>query len=401
MKIGITVDMRHSMFSAGHPNSCIAICEAMQVGGHEVFFVRKDLEKEWWDDVQQIKEEYNITDVERCPELDLMIEVAFHLTPLQRRTLAKKCVWYCRKPAVFTDIEATVFACRIEGRNLEEVSEIWVSDLFNTSDDIEYLKTLYPSLYLSYVPWIWTPTIVEAHRKEKQSPVWPQVLEHLGKDVPWSLHIMETNASNTSSCTLPFLMSKDAKVSQVNVHNTEMLVNSKFFKENILDNCPFIVKPNLVGRQRTIDWSHEPKSMIVSHSRFIPLKMANLEAAWVGTPIVHNNIALKELGCGLEALHYEGNKIGDASKCLEAVIGGKMKGNYTDTLDILTELRKRILYRFSPEAHAQMWLSMLDRKHAIKIEKKKKYTVLFTDMWTDFNPEYNMFLLAIQDYLKE
>ena len=406
MRIGITVDMRHSMFSAGHPNSCIAICEAMQVGGHEVFFVKKDLEKEWWDDVLDMKCGYNILDVERCPDLDIMIEVGFHLTPLERRTISAKTVWYCRKPAVFTDIEATVFACRIEGRNLEGVSEIWVSDLFNTSDDIEYLKTLYPSLYISYVPWLWSPTIVEAHRKEKQSPVWPQVLEQLGKDVPWSLHIMETNASNTSSCTLPMLMSKDAKVSQVNVHNTEMLVNSKFFKENILDNCPFIVKPNLVGRQRTIDWSHEPKSIIISHSRFIPLRIANLEAAWVGIPIVHNNISLKELGCGLEALHYEGNNIEDASKCLEDVLCGKMKGNYTDTLDILTELRKRILYRFSPEAHAQTWLSILDRKEEIIIEKKiverkKTYTVLFTDMWADFNAKYNMFLLAIQDYLKD
>jgi GR25 family glycosyltransferase involved in LPS biosynthesis len=394
------------MFSAGHPNSCIAVCEAMQVGGHEVFLVTKDLEKEWWDDVLDMKCEYNIIEAEECTDIDVMIEVAFHLTPLQRRTIARKTVWYCRKPALFTDIESTVFACRIEGRNLEGVSEIWVSDLFNKSDDIEYLKTLYPSLYVSHIPWLWSPTIVEAHRKEKQSPVWPQVLEQLGKDVPWSLHIMETNASNTSSCTLPLLISKDVKVNQIHVHNTEMLVNSKFFKDNIINNCPFIVEPNLVGRQRTIDWSHEPKSIIVSHTRFIPLKMANLEAAWVGIPIIHNNMALKELGCGLEAFHYDGNNIGAASKCLENVLATRVKGNYTDTLDSLTELRKRILYRFSPEAHAQTWLSMLDRQEETVIERKiveqkKTYRVLFTDMWADFNAEYNMFLLAIQDYLKD
>jgi GR25 family glycosyltransferase involved in LPS biosynthesis len=406
MRIGITVDMRHSMFSAGHPNSCIAVCEAMQVGGHEVFLVTKDLEKEWWDDVLEMKDDYNIIEAEHCIDIDIMIEVAFHLTPLQRRSLAKKTVWYCRKPALFTDIESTVFACRIEGRNLEGVSEIWVSDLFNKSDDIEYLKTLYPSLYVSHVPWLWSPTIVEAHRKEKQSPVWPQVLEQLGKDVPWSLHIMETNASNTSSCTLPLLMSKNAKVNQIQIHNTEILVNSTFFKDNIVNNCAFTVEPKFVGRQRTIDWSHEPKSIIVSHTRFIPLKMANLEAAWVGIPILHNNMALKELGCGLEDFYYEGNNIMDASKSLEDVIGDKVRGKYTDTLDTLTELRKRILYRFSPEAHAQAWLSMLDRKEENIIEEKiveekKTYTVLFTDMWTDFNAEYNMFLLAIQDYLKD
>ncbi|NBP66722.1 MAG: hypothetical protein EBU66_19000, partial [Bacteroidetes bacterium] len=84
MRIGITVDMRHSMFSAGHPNSCIAVCEAMQVGGHEVVFIKKDTEKVWWDDVFGIMGDYTIESVENCTKLDVLIEVAFHLTQIQR-----------------------------------------------------------------------------------------------------------------------------------------------------------------------------------------------------------------------------------------------------------------------------------------------------------------------------
>lgn len=401
MKIGITVDMRHSMFSAGHPNSCIAVCEAMQVGGHEVIFLRKD-NKVWWDDVLSIMGAYAIQSIDEASNLDLIIEVAFHATPLQRSNISKKTVWYCRKAALFTDMESTVFACRVEGRNLEGVSEIWIADLYNSPDDIEYLKTLYPSLKMSIVPWIWSPTIVEAHRKEKQSPVWPQVIEHVSSEMPWSLHIMETNSSNTSSCTLPLLMLKGTGLSKIAVHNTEMLSKSRFFKENILENVSLPPNVHLVGRQRGIDWSHEPRSVIVSHSRFIPLKQANLEAAWVGIPLVHNNDALGELGCGLEDLYYNSNSIEGASRAIKKLLANTSKDNYMYNIEVLTELRKRILYKYSPEANASKWLLLLDDTvELVKPVERKVYTVLFTDMWADFNHEYNMFTLALQDYMKD
>ena len=399
MRIGITVDMRHSMFSAGHPNSCIAICEAMQVGGHDVVFIKKD-NKVWWDDVLGLANDYCIKSIDDISDLDLLIEIAFHPTPIQRLKVCKKAVWYCRKPALFTDMEATVYACRAEGRNLEGVSEIWISDIFNTRDDIEYLETLYPSILISIVPWLWSPTIVEAHRKEKQSPVWPQVIEQVSNDATWSLHIMETNASNTSSCTLPLLMIKDTGIKKVYVHNTEVLSKSKFFNENIIANSSLPEKVSMVGRQRTIDWSHEPKSVIISHSRFIKMKQANLEAVWVGIPLVHNNELLGELGCGLETLYYNSNSIEAGSKIFKKFLGDPVNDNYMYKLDILTELRKRILYKYSPEANAKAWLSLLEKKKHIR-KQKKMYTVLFTDMWSEFNPEHNMFILALQDYLKD
>jgi GR25 family glycosyltransferase involved in LPS biosynthesis len=400
MRIGITVDMRHSMFSAGHPNSCIAICEAMQVGGHEVILLTRDSEKIWWDDVSNISNDYTIQSIDKCSDIDILIEVAFHPTPIQRGKLCKKAMWYCRKPALFTDMESTVFTCRVDGRNLEGVSEIWVADLFNSSDDIEYLKMLYPSLYVRMVPWLWSPTIVEGHRKEKQSPVWPQVIEH-SKDSEWSLHITETNTSNTSSCTLPLLMLKGSGITRVLVHNMEALSKSKFFNENILDNCSLPSSLQLIGRQRVIDWSNESKSLILSHSRFVKLKMANLEAAWVGIPLVHNNEVLVELGCGLEELYYSSNSISDALKNLKKILDGSNKDNYMYNIDILSELRKRILYRFSPEAKASEWLSLLEEKSIPLVTPKKVYTILFTDMWSDFNAEHNMFTLAIQEYFKE
>ena len=415
MKIGITVDIRHSMFSAGHPNSCIAIAEAFQVGRHEVIFLKRESEKSWWDDVKTLESEsvkcLNIDDVRY---LDLVIEVAFFLTPTERSKFTKT-VWYCRKSAIFTDLEATVFSCRTEGRNLEGLSEIWLADIFNTTDDSVYLKNLY-SIPVREVPWIWSPTIIEAHRKEMHSPVWRQVKDLIQmkkedeKKSKWSLHITETNATNTSSCTIPIVILKELldknniSFEKISVHNTDHLTESQFFKENILNNCK-IETIKLVGRQRVIDWSHEPMSIILAHSRFLPLKLANLEAAWVGIPVIHNNTILRDFGCGLEKTYYDHNAIGDAVNKLSKVIYSSNTIEYLNSLESLTELRAKILYRFSPEARAKEWLALLDQRCnkipelEVSTLEKKTYTILFTDMWDQFNPAYNMFVLAFRESL--
>jgi len=413
MKIGITVDVRHSMFSAGHPNSCIAIAEAFQVGGHEVVFLKRDSEKTWWDDVKALE-----ADSPRClsidtvanASLDLVVEVAFFLTPKERSRFSKS-IWYCRKQAIFQDLEATVFSCRTEGRDLEGMSEIWAADIFNSADDIVYLKNLY-SVPVRIVPWLWSPTIVEAHRKQMQSPVWKQVKDLLPRDTKpkWSLHITETNSTNTSSCTIPLVTLKEciekSKIEKIHIHNAEHLIDSKFFKENILDICN--VDAKLVGRQRVIDWSHEPMSIILAHSRFSPLKLANLEAVWVGLPVIHNNSALKEFGCGLEHTYYENNNICDAASILEKTMNNVESVEYLTKLESLTELRTKILYRFSPEARAKEWLAVLSTKETVEpivkskeVSERKRYTILFTDMWDQFNPEYNMFILAFREELKD
>lgn len=398
MKIGITVDIRHSMFSAGHPNSCIAICETFQLDTHEVFFLRRESNKEWWDDVLSLH-----NSIAPCihideAKVDLVIEVGFFLSPLQRKKFAT-CVWYCRKPALFTDMESTVYSCKPDGRDLEGISELWVAELFNGIDDLTYLDTLYPSLKIKLVPWLWTPSIVEAYRKEKETPVWLQVNRE--KPEKWSLHICETNMSNTSSCTIPlvtFRTLKKTKFSKVSIHNTEAIEKSQFFKENVLKHCTSEdISANLLGRQRIVDWCYEPGSVILAHSRFVQLRQANLEAAWLGIPIIHNNPLLRDLGCGLEELYYSENEVSKASIAVEQVFS--CSPPYMSNIKVLTELRNRILSKFSPEANAKAWHSLLkkeEEKEIVEIPSKKIFSVLFTDMWSEFNVEYNTFTLALE-----
>lgn len=410
MRIGITVDIRHSMFSAGHPNSSVAICEALGLGGHEIILIRNESGKTWWDDVKSLEGVLaSCQYIDDVDGLDLVIEVGFLLTPLQRK-LFSTCIWYCRKPVLFTDLEATTYNSRNDGRDLEGITEIWLADIFNGKDDKDYLETLYPYLPIKLVPWIWTPSIIEAYRKENNIPFWLEV--NKGKPTSWSLHTCETNISNISSCTIPLVTFKNLEtslpnISRFSIHNTESIGKSRFFNDNVLSHCSIKdISSNLMGRQRIVDWSREPGSIILSHNRFIPLKQANLEAAWLGIPLVHNNTILRDLRFGLEDTYYKDNGILEATEKVKNIFSNQSSLSYLSRKEFLTELRITILKKFSPDSNSSKWLeaiSSLNTKQVcepIKVNEylpeKKVFTVLFTDMWSDFNVEHNSFTLALE-----
>jgi GR25 family glycosyltransferase involved in LPS biosynthesis len=403
MRIGITTDLRHSLFSSGHPNACFAIAEVFHQ--HEVLFLHQQIDREWWDDVTDLKEgaPKRLLISDSFEPLDLVIELSFFLSPIQRKNITRYSVWYNRKPGIFSDIEASVYGCRPEGRDLEGLSAIWLADIVTTEEDLVYFKTLYPTIPIDVLPWIWTPTIVEAHRKQTSSPVWLNSYMSSPDTTKWSIHISESNTSNTSSCTLPLVIIKHAiesrpfPVSNIYVHNTDILGKTVFFKENILENTCLSSTPySLVNRQRTIDWVYDPRSIVLSHNRFVSLRLGNLEAAWVGIPVIHNNDILRNLGHGLEKTYYKNNSVTGATNAIHKVVFETASIPYINSLDSLTELRNTILTQFYPEIHAEKWNGALNKLNpSINKKVKDTFTILFTDMWENFNESYNTFTLAL------
>ena len=445
MRVGITTDLRYSLFSAGHGNTCFSVAKVLQAMNFEVIFLHRQEGADWWEDVDGLKESapkrHFIGDFLKSTDLlDLVIEVAFLLKPEERSKIAKRSVWYNRKPSLFSDIESTVYANKPEGRNLVGLSGIWVSDLFTTKDDIVYLETLYPSIPITTVPWIWTPDIVEMHRKQTQAPAWPQVYQIVEKERPWSLHISESNASSTSSCTLPLVILRHAQLtkkmplSNIILHNMEGLKENKFFKENVMKHSEIPdLSYNMMGRQRIIDWVHDPRSLILSHNRFVDLKMGNLEAVWVGIPVVHNSEILKSFGNGLDLTFFPNNSVVKAADALHRVIFDAEKITYATTLEGLSEVRKQIINRFYPLAKAQEWGSAIMKAISTNVAPLPQaapvavavtapvqavpvaapvqagpvaapvteFSILFTDMWDQFNESHNMFTLAIETGIKQ
>ena len=450
MKVGITTDLRFSMFSAGHANACFSVAKIFQAIHAEVIFLHRQEGSDWWEDVEEFKAEAPkrvlLSDFLKSGEvLDLVVELTFTLNPSDRASIAKKSVWYNRKPGLFSDIEATVYGNKPETRNLEGLSSIWLADIFTCDDDIDYLQTLYPSIPVTKVPWIWTPDILECHRAKTKSPVWPQAYEFLEKNTPWNLHITETNTTNCSSCTLPLttlreLLYKNKEnipINRITIHNMDILKDNKFFNENILKHTSVPdISYNLIGRQRIIDWVHDPHSFILSHNRFVTLKMANLEAAWVGIPVIHNSEILRDFDLGLEKTYYPNNSITGAVEAIHRLLDTPLSVGYSTKLDTLSELRKKIIERFYPLAKIQGWVDAITKVMNMTAPKpvtpavtqavtqsvtqavtpavtqavtqsitqavtqSGTFSVLFTDMWDQFNECYNMFTLAIETGLK-
>ena len=402
----------------------------------EVIFLHKQ-DADWWEDVEDMKEgaptRVRLEDqLKSDQKLDLIIELTFFLTPSERRKLAARCVWYNRKPSLFTDIESTVYANK-GGRDLEGLTAIWLADIYTHPDDIVYLETLYPGIPIDTVPWIWTPEIIEAHRKSNKTPTWSQVYEVVPKDTPWSIHVSESNASSCSSCTLPMVivrhahLEKKMPLSRITFHNMDVLKENKFFNDNVLKHSSLPdISFNLIGRQRVIDWVHDPHSIVISHTRFMNLKVANLEAAWVGIPVVHNNEILRSLGNGLDTLYYTNNSVTGAAKALHTLIWETEKVTYVTSLDSLSEIRKQVIERFYPLAKVKEWAAAAAKVMNMSLAKPKASSapqpmaqpmaqpitspltaatsstikVLFTDMWDDFNETHNMFILALETALQ-
>jgi GR25 family glycosyltransferase involved in LPS biosynthesis len=424
MKIAVTVNFQFSYFSAGTPVTALAIGEALRSRGHTPTLLGVGDPKEglWWDDVKGLASEWQrarAVDL-AAAQYDLVIEVSNHLlTSAQRAAAACPCVWLCRRGAIFHDIEASLFPFENPLRDLEAVAEIWVTDEMTSADDIQYLEVLTRKT-VRRVPFLWTPSAIEFHRREMNAPVWPQVLEmpDVAKQ-PWSVHICETNTSSASSCTIPLFILREVRLktqvalaAKAKIHNAEHVKKSEFFRFNVLNHA-FSDVPDIsgdfLGRQRVVDWVYDPKSVILAHSRFTPLRQYVLDAMWVGIPVVHNCTLLREFGG-----YYPDNDISAGRVAFEKVTEGAVVAGGVDRL---MDVRRKILEQFSclaPGRQAAWEAASIDvvkkgvvvgagavseattQRAAAPLPTGKPLRVGFCDMWDGFRPEYNFFTLLLE-----
>ena len=407
MKVAVTVNFQFSYFSAGTPVSALAIGEALRSQGHEVTLlaVGNPSAELWWDDVKGLADEWKrarAIDIVKG-SYDFIVEVANHfLTSTQRLAAVCPCVWLCRRGAIFHDIEASLFPFENPTRDLEDIAEIWVTDEVTTGDDIQYLELL-TGKPIRRVPFLWTPSGLEVHRREMKSPVWPQMLDMPEvAAAPWSVHICETNTSSASSCTIPLFILREIKLKTkmalaavAKIHNAEHVKKSEFFRFNVLSHAFSDIQDisgEFLGRQRVVDWVYDPKSIVIAHSRFMPLRQYVLDSLWVGIPTVHNCPLLSAFGG-----YYPDNDIHAGRLAFEKVAA---LGNMAGGVDRLMDVRRRILEQFSSLAPGRQtawgaalgsvkkdWVAPLAPALAPALQGKP-LRVGFCDMWENFNPAY-------------
>jgi len=445
--VGILCPIRFSCFSSGITNVALNLYDYLTEFGFQVHLLNilTGSDKKWFDDCSQLAAEYDVRNFDDVGtfKYDILIDIDAVITGERRRAVAKKVVVLFRKPCILNDIESIVYPANKLPHHLDDVDTILVYDYFSNYD-IQYLQLLAPEAVIHKVPFLWRPKIVDAHYKETGFAHW---LNTSGKgEGAWSPHVMESNMSNNSSCILPIVifrqlaLQKAFPFQEYTVHNMEQLNNSDYFRDNIKKNTEHEdLKGHFIGRQRAIDLVIKPKSCLVSHIRFLPFRPIHLDALWVGIPLIHNSVLLRELGNGLERFYYRDNDILDSIQSFR-----NMNSDFEQKVGFFTvkaqeHIRGELIARFAGNSVVQRnaWKTALGMTElatpvvtvstevpvapvapvapvtpvtpvtpvcspliVAKPQPTKTYNVLFTDMWDDFNAEYNFFLLVLNESAK-
>ena len=436
MRVGITANFQFSFFSGGGSSTTIATAELCKKLGHDIYLVNTNGTQEWWDDCKTLKAEYpnilhleNLKNVTGEPPLDVLLEVSTLISTAEvRQKIAKQCIWIVRKPVLLHDIENSIYPLTSTKRNLEGLSAIWALDLEVTKDEIEYLELLSKGLPVRHVPFVWSPSAVETHKKEAGTPEWIQVLSYFiqqkGGIPPWSIHICETNTSASSSCTIPLVSLREMKrksiipFSNYKIHNAEHIEKNEFFSQNVMKHCQIDgLTATFVGRQRVIDWIYDPASVVFSHVRFRTVRSMFLDTIWCGIPFVHNSTYLNDMG---SSYYYSDNSIIEAGAAFAKLHQDLLQGKGMFETGFLETMRTKLRSQFTSDSERVVsgWKEAFSSLPAfvasvpapvsvsvpapvsVKHTSKRTLTVLFTDMWDGFNAEHNMFLLMMYEGMK-
>jgi hypothetical protein len=195
----------------------------------------------------------------------------------------------------------------------EIVDEIWLSPHFE--DSISYFKTFYKNENVFIAPYIWDSMYLDTQI---------DIASQKGIDLFYTpgnqkyFAILEPNISVLKNCipaimALERLYQKDPSFFDgADVFCSHVISSKKYFI--MLMNQLDIIKNNLVtfkGRSELSEIFGSNCNSLISHQLLCPLNYTYFECMYLGLPIVHNSIFLKECG-----FYYEGYDIEEASNAI-------------------------------------------------------------------------------------
>ena len=442
-KIGILCPVRFSIFSSGTTSVALNLYDYLTEFGFTVHLLNilPSNGINWFDDCSQLTSQYIVKNLDSIttPEYDIVIDIDAATIGEKRRICAKKVIVFFRKPVILNDIESIVYPVNNKlPHYVEDVDAIFIYDFFSEYD-VQYLQLLVPNKPIFRIPFLWRPKIIESYHKEVGIKHWSQ-MNPVNSQARWNPHVMESNLHNNSSCILPMVIFRQLilqnafNFDEYTIHNMEQLNNSDYFRDNIKKTTEHpSLKANFIGRQRAVDLVIQQKSVLVSHIRFISFRPIHIDSLWAGVPIIHNSILLRDIGHGLERFYYRDNDILDSIQAFKNLESDYNTQSGFFDMKNQEEIRKEILIRFSgfTEEYKNLWKPVLAffndsfdsstvpstvpstvssvipstitytiPKTTTLSSPKKVYTILFTDMWDAFNPEYNFFLLLLNESAK-
>jgi GR25 family glycosyltransferase involved in LPS biosynthesis len=438
----------------------LAIGELFKGLGYTVKMLNVRGKKSWWDDCTPLQKIYDVIHMEdlagELEKFDVIFEIAqLVLKPDVRKSITNKSIWVVRKPFVLTEIESMIYPLSTVERDFAGVSEAWLLNDVTSPDDTTAIETL-TGLKVRHLPFVWTPILAEAQNRSIGSPQW-----NGSADEPFFIRMADTNQSSLSSSTIPLVILRELARKKLPVegwalHNGENVVKSKFFKENVLKHCSDLdLSGQCVGRQRSVEWVRDRNVAVLVNLRFSRLRPVLLDLAWAGIPVIHNSPALKELGHGAERFYYTDNSVDEGVQAFQNIITDlkHSKGWFSSA----KARREDLVRRWAPVSPTVRlgWLQALNHVVGTEVLTKKNvpvapvavgvavaptlaveastvaptvaptvastvapvtptvvveaptppvnrdesqpYTVVFSDMWDEFQPDYNFFTLLLNE----
>jgi len=396
MRIGITYRPQDNLFYSGWNQAALTLAELFlseaniannASEANEVTLLTHH-ETEWWEDYPKNRK---TAQIHETTGLDLLIDIDGRVTGSMRARVATTTVVFLRTFLQFAEMDASVYLeTPYVPRSFEHVSEIWCWDILNPEATLPSIQTLFPCP-IRRVPFVWSPSVVKYY----SHPTVHASIEEPPQEKQWVVHVAEKNKENMSSSVLPLVAIKELVAQKVwdaeyRIHNMEVVKDSKFLKENVLVNIESDSLPlKMVDKEPFYKW---PKShILLSHSRFTPIRLGLLNAVWMGLPVIHNSPVLRDLHPSLKALYYKGNEIsGIVKACKECTY------HPTDSV------REAILSAYGLESKREAWEAVLKQVTQTKqqLTQTKQVTeivIAFSDMWPGFNVERNFIIDALQN----
>lgn len=344
---------------------------------------------------------------------DLLIDIDARHTAAERARWATTSVVFLRGMLSFTELDEIVYIEETyQPRDLTGIAEVWCWDDLNPAPSLPALSALFPCP-IRRVPMIWAPILSESPRS------------HATRAAPVTIHVMEGNKTNKSTSVLAIVALRELArtktlppTTQIRIHNMEHLKDNRFLKENILDNVEW---QTLVNDYRAempterIPFTAWPEgSVLLSHTRFSPLRWTLLSVLWWGMPVIHNSPLLRELHPHLRTTYYQGNRITGDESILSATRA------YLSSADqwiaVRQEIRDAIQARWGIPARKEEWRSVFSAwekgpsapvhsVHSVIAVPQtntenalRTLRIAFMNMWPGFSANRNYFMDALRHY---
>ncbi len=430
MRVYISAYIQFSIFSSGHHICAVQFAHELKSLGHDVSLVNiLENGATWFDDCKEIA----LPVIQRTAtgmKADLFIDVIGCTTAEERAALAHKTVLFIRQPPIHQELENVVYPAATMKRCYDGISEIWTFDFYGRNDYV--MLGLLGRCPVRTLPFIWSPVILDAYCKEANIFPW-FATSKASEEI--HLRVCETNVTNRSNCTIPLIVMREylkragtAAVNRIHVSNAKQLLDRKFFMENVLKHIDVSPSPELEGRSRLPDWCMIPRSFIVAHERFQPVRWAYLDAAYMGIPMVHNSDLLKLFGGELDKYYYPGNQVSVAADKLGELLKGGWQEYNEESLRRTRYFLINGLGIRRDNAKDQWTKALMSVGDAVPIlsppdlsllvqpltkqaeepvaaanveaDPPNIFRIQFVGMWENFQVDYNFFTLMIDAYFK-